>query len=183
MNRFNRACSAAAIGLFATAALAGCGTGQISQTTDQASAVNGSAATVGDLALRDVRIQAVQTGDALKPGDTVDLVFVASNQSLSEADELTGITSAVGKVSVTGSKSLPAGGVLVVSAPVASDLTAAPATPKQSRGADNTSAGAATLTLDKPISNGLTYDFTFDFKRAGEIKLAVPISAEGASHH
>ena len=183
MNRFNRACNAAVLGLIATAALAGCGTGQISQTTDQASAVNGSAATAGDLALRDVRIQAVQSGDALKPGDTVDLVFVASNQSMSDADELTGITSSVGKVSVTGSKALPAGGVLVVSAPVSPDLSAAPATPKPEHGADTTSTGAATVTLDKPISNGLTYDFTFDFKRAGEVKLAVPISAEGASHH
>lgn len=37
--------------------------------------------------------------------------------------------------------------------------------------------GAATVTLDEPIQNGLTYEFTFDFKNAGQIRVNVPISA------
>jgi len=117
VNSFSRAFNKAAIALIAAAALAGCGTGQISQTADQASAVNGASATVGDLALRDVRIQATQTGDALEPGQTVDLVFVVSNQSPDTNDELSDIKTSVGKVSPTGSKTVPVGGVLVVSQP------------------------------------------------------------------
>ncbi|MDQ2626192.1 MAG: hypothetical protein M3Y90_04235 [Actinomycetota bacterium] len=178
MNRFNRVVTALAV----AAALAGCGTGQISQSADQAPAVNGSSATVGDLALRDVRIQAVQTGDTLEAGQTVDLVFVATNQSTDTGEELTGINSSVGKVSVIGSRSVPAGGVLVVSAPAGPDLPTAPASKALSE-VSNAGTAAATVTLDKAISNGLTYDFTFDFKHAGPVRLAVPISAGVLLHH
>ncbi|OBG02599.1 hypothetical protein [Mycolicibacter sinensis] len=177
MNRFNRVVTALAV----AAALAGCGTGQISQSADQASAVNGASATVGELALRDVRIQAVQAGDALEAGQTVDLVFVASNRSTDTGDELTGINSSVGKVSVIGAKSVPAGGVLIVSAPAGPDQPTAPAS-KALPEVTNASTAAAAVTLDKAISNGLTYDFTFDFKKAGPIRVAVPISAGTLLH-
>lgn len=164
----------AAAGL--TTLIAACGAGQIAQT-DQASAVNGTEGTVGEVALRDVRIQAVQsTGDFLKPGRTVDLLFVASNQSADSSDELTGISTDVGKVALAGDKKLPAGGVLVVGAPVSQDLAPTPAL-GAARDSGATGTAAATVTLDKPITNGLTYDFTFDFKQAGQISLAVPISA------
>ncbi|MGV0697334.1 hypothetical protein [Mycolicibacter sinensis] len=178
MNRFNRVVTALAV----AAALAGCGTGQISQSADQAPAVNGTSATVGDLALRDVRIQAAQDGDALEAGQTVDLLFVATNQSTDTGEELTGISSSIGKVSVVGGRSVPAGGVLVVSAPAGPDLPTAPASKALSE-VSNASTAAATVTLDKAISNGLTYDFTFDFKNAGPVRMAVPISAGVLSHH
>lgn len=182
MNWFSRAFNKAAIGLVAAAALAGCGTGQISQTADQASAVNGASATVGNLALRDVRIQATQTGDALEPGQTVDLVFVVSNQSTETDDELTDIKTPVGKVSpLTGGKTVPVGGVLIVSAPTGPELPTAPAAKALPEVADANTA-AATLTLDQAIMNGLTYDFTFDFKKAGSVTVAVPISAGTLSH-
>lgn len=181
MDRFNRTFSKAAIGLIAAAALAGCSAGQISQSADQASAVNGSAAAAGELALRDVRIQAVQNSDVLEAGTTVDLVFVAANQSPEAADELTGITSPVGKVSVTGNRTVPPSGTLVVSAPAGPDLPNAPASKAlpEVTGASN---AAATVTLDEAISNGLNYEFTFDFKNAGPIRMAVPISAGVLSH-
>lgn len=179
MNRFNMALNVAATGLATAVALAGCGTGQIAQTTDQVSAVNGTAGSIGDVALRDVRIQAVQSGDFLQPGHTVDLVFVATSQSTESGDELTGISTGVGEVSVAGNKKLPAGGVLIVSAPTGQDLTATPA-PRDLNSAAGPDTATATVTLDKPITNGLTYDFTFDFKKAGSISLAVPISADSA---
>ncbi|HET9876507.1 MAG TPA: hypothetical protein VFQ37_12215 [Mycobacterium sp.] len=170
-----------AAGLAAAAALAGCGTGQVAQTTDQSSAVNGTEGVVGHLALRDVRMQAVQSGDSVQPGRTVDLVFVASNQSTDTDDELTGISTDIGKVSVAGSKQLPAGGMLIVSAPTGPGAVSA-ATLKELRGAEDADIATAAVTLDKPISNGLTYDFTFDFKEAGPISLAVPVSAGVAPH-
>ncbi|MEO8814474.1 MAG: hypothetical protein ABI307_15415 [Mycobacterium sp.] len=175
MNRFNIALNVGAAGLATAVALAGCGTGQIAQTTDQVSAVNGTAGSVGDVTLRDVRIQAVEDGDFLQPGYTVDLVFVATSQSTESGDELTRISTTVGEVSMAGNRKLPAGGALIVNA-TGQGLTATP-TPRDLKGAAAADTATATVTLDKPITNGLTYDFTFDFKRAGSISLAVPISA------
>ena len=38
----------------------------------------------------------------------------------------------------------------------------------------------ASVALTKPIRNGLTYNFTFTFEKAGQKTLAVPISAGNA---
>ena len=35
----------------------------------------------------------------------------------------------------------------------------------------------ASVMLTKPITNGITYNFTFDFERAGQGTIPVPISA------
>ncbi len=48
------------------------------------------------------------------PGDTVDLVLVAVNQSPDITDKLVGITTDIGKVTVTGDPTLHASGVLFV---------------------------------------------------------------------
>jgi hypothetical protein len=162
--------------LVAAAVLAGCSTGQVSQTANQASAVNGSEGTVGHVAVRDVRILAEQHGDFLEPGQTVDLVFVASNQSSVTDDALTGISSDIGEVSLTGSKQLPANGMLIVGTPTGQEAAPLPALQKL-RDVEDTHVAAATVMLNKPITNGLNYDFTFDFKEAGQISLIVPISA------
>ena len=46
--------------------------------------------------------------------------------------------------------------------------------PLQSSGA-----AKATVNLTKPITNGLTYNFTFKFEKAGRARWMVPISAAG----
>lgn len=161
----------AVCGLLVATALAGCGAGQISQTATQAPAVNGTTGTFKNITLRNVHIQAVQSGDALKPGSDVDLVFLASNLSPDSPDQLVGITSDVGTVTVTGKTDVPPSGVLVVGTPDG-------VTPLSSvEGADGADAKIA---LTKPISNGLTYDFTFTFAKAGQTTLSVPISAGAA---
>ena len=78
------------VGLVALVAalLSGCGAGQISQTATQEPAVNGNKATINNVALRDIHMQAAQTGDFLQPGRTVDLVLVAINQSPDIKDRL-----------------------------------------------------------------------------------------------
>jgi len=43
--------------------------------------------------------------------------------------------------------------------------------------AERADAAKAKLALSKPITNGLTYQFTFAFEKAGETTVAVPISA------
>jgi hypothetical protein len=160
----------AAGGLIGAVALAGCSAGQLSQTSTQESAVDGSQAVIKDVALRNVRIQAQQDTDFLRPGATVDLVLVVINQSPDVADKLVGISTDIGKVTVTGNPTLPAGGTLFVGTPNGQNRKAVEAV----EAADT---AKATVALDKPITNGPNYNFTFDFENAGRVSLAVPISA------
>jgi copper(I)-binding protein len=41
----------------------------------------------------------------------------------------------------------------------------------------NVTPATAEVTLSKPITNGLTYNFTFNFEKAGQTTVAVPLSA------
>jgi copper(I)-binding protein len=159
----------AASGLAVAVVLSGCGAGQISQTATQEPAVNGTSANIGEVALRNIHLRATQTTDYIQPGREVELLFQASNNSPDVNDKLVSITSDVGTVSLTGDAALPAGGALVVGAPDGQT------TPLES--VEPTGAVEAMVALTKPITNGLTYDFTFEFEKAGKGTVAVPISA------
>lgn len=165
MDRFKLA----ACGLAAAVALVGCSSGQVSQMTTQEPAVNGTSANLGPIALRNVHLRAEQVTDFVRPGKEVELIFQASNASPEEADKLESITSDVGTVTLTGDTTLPAAGVLTVGAPDGQ------ITPLES--VEAAEAAEATVELTKPITNGLTYDFTFTFEKAGETTVRVPISA------
>ncbi len=175
MNRFKIGLRVAVIGVLAlvAAALSGCGTGQISQTAVQEPAVNGNKVNINNVLLRNIRIQAAQTGDFVHPGRTVDLVLVAVNQSPDVADRLVGITSDIGTVAVSGDGRLPAGGMLFLGPPEGQRVAPGPL--------ESNNAAKATVNLTKPISNGLTYNFTFNFEKAGQASVLVPISAGLAS--
>ncbi len=160
----------AAGGLLGAIALTGCGSGQLSQTASQVPAINGTQMAINNVLLRNVHIQAVQTGDFLQPGHTVDLILVATNQSADFADKLVGITTEIGTVTLSGDSQVPAGGVLFVGSPDGQNQQAVDAV----EAAEN---AKAIVALDKPITNGLTYNFTFDFEKAGSGSLKVPISA------
>ena len=169
--------AALAVGaVIAAVTFTGCSAGQLSQTSMQQSAVDGNAAVVQNIALRNVHIQALQTGDYLRPGATVDLVLVAINQSPEVADKLVGVTTDIGKVTVTGDPTLPPSGVLFFGNQNG-----------QSKNADHAiEAGdsvKATITLTKPITNGPNYEFTFTFEKAGSVNVAVPISAPDGPRH
>lgn len=174
MNRFKSRSSAvtvalAACGLAAAAALSGCSAGQVAQTATQQAAVNGTAATVGNITLRNVHLRAALTTDYVQPGREVELLFVASNGSPDSPDKLVSVTSDLGTVTLSGDTSLPPNGVLVVGEP---DGQIAPL-----ESAETAEAAKATIDLTKPITNGLTYNFTFAFQKAGETSVPVPISA------
>ncbi|WP_133691524.1 MULTISPECIES: hypothetical protein [Mycobacteriaceae] len=172
MNRLTNRLVAASAGLAACGLiLTGCGAGQISQTADQESAVNGSTGNAGNMALRNVHIQAVQSGDALKPGQTVELVFVAANTSPDTNDKLVSVSTDVGTVAVTGATAIPAGTSLIVGTPDGQPEAAALGSAQPTK---------AEVTLSQPITNGLTYKFTFDFDKSGQATISVPISAGGA---
>jgi len=174
VNRFKTRAAAASglavLSIFAAATLTGCSSGQISQTASQESAVDGSSTNIGQIALRDVRIQADQTGDAVQPGKPVDLLFVATNQSGDSPDRLLSVSSDIGSVTVAGDATVPPLGMLFVGAPYqrnAAALSALKPAP----------AVAATVTLNRPISNGPLYNFTFTFERNGQATLGVPVTA------
>ena len=158
-------------GLLVATALAGCGAGQVSQVATQEPAVNGTVGNIGDIALRNVHIQAVVTGVAVEPGNTVPLVFNAANGSAETDDRLVSISTDVGTVSVTGDTAIPAQGNLSVGDPDGADALGV---------IEDMNAATAIVTLTKPIRNGLLYDFTFNFERAGQKTLAVPLSAGSA---
>ena len=144
MNRLTNRLTATTAGLAAFGLLlTGCGSGQISQTAGQEAAVNGMSANLKNIALRNVHLQSSQSGDYLQPGRIVPLVFVAANDSPDVNDKLVGISSDVGNVVLTGDGSIAAGSALVAGV-----------------GGGET----AQVTLTKPITNGLSYNFTFDFE-------------------
>jgi copper(I)-binding protein len=149
--------------------LSGCGAGQISQTAVQEPAINGNRISINNILLRDVRIQADQPKDFVQPGRTVNLVLVVVNQSPDVADRLVGVTSDIGTVTVSGDGRVPPSGMLFLGKPEGQNV--APGPP------DSGNAAKATVSLSKPISNGLTYNFTFTFEKAGQGTVSVPISA------
>ncbi|MDT5118338.1 MAG: hypothetical protein QOE30_4077 [Mycobacterium sp.] len=177
MNRFKTSLAVrlsargALVGVVAliAAVLTGCGAGQISQMATQEPAVNGNKVSFNNVALRDVRIQATQTGDFLRPGKTVDLVLVAVNQSPDVADRLLGITTDIGTVTITGDTHIPPSGMLFIGTPEGQNAAPGPL--------NSNSAAKASVSLAKPITNGLSYNFTFTFEKAGQASVLVPISA------
>jgi len=169
MNRFNtRASRLAAAALAAGLALTGCSAGQVSQSANQEPAVNGTVSSVGDIALRNVFVRAPQTADYVQPGTDVELIFAAANNSADVADKLVSVTTDIGTVTLSGDPSIPADGLLLVGDPDGHDALGT---------VEREDAAKAEIALSKPISNGLTYDFTFTFERAGATTFTVPISA------
>ena len=170
MNRFSNRIVAASAGLAACGLiLTGCGSGQISQVASQEAAVNGTSANAKSIALRNVHLLVDQSGAFVQPGKVVPLVFVAANNSADVDDKLVSITSDVGTVAMSGNGAIPAGRALVV----------APKGQAEAMGA--AAPAAAGVTLSKPITNGLSYPFTFTFEKAGSTTVSVPLSAgEGA---
>ena len=94
---------------------------------------------------------------------------LAVNQSPDITDRLVSITSDIGTVTVDGDARLPAGGMLFIGKPDGQNVAPGPL--------QSNNAVKATVALAKPISNGLTYDFTFNFEKAGQASVLVPISA------
>ena len=72
-------------------------------------------------------------------------------------------------VALTGQAKIAPGGTLVVGTP---DLQ-----PSELDATEGAASAEAAVALSKPISNGLTYGFTFTFEKAGTKKVEVPISA------
>jgi copper(I)-binding protein len=159
----------AACGFAAAVLLSGCGAGQISQSANQAPGINGTAATEGQIGLRNVHLRGDQTTDYIEPGQTVELLVAIANNSPDQPDRLVRVTSDVGTVTLTGDTSVPAGGILMIGEPDGQIAAL--------ESAEAADVADAEVALTEPISNGLTYAFTFQFEKAGETTVQVPISA------
>jgi hypothetical protein len=169
--------SAVAVGAIASGLLIGttaCGAGQTSQTANQASAVNGNSATVGPLALRDVAVVFPESGDvAFANGGPLEMSFLISNTSPDVSDSLESIEFAEGngRVTIDGPTDIPATKSLRAGQPGLLLVTEGPEDPSEER-ISVTITGAG-----KAITPGLTVPLTFDFEKAGEVTVNVPVDA------
>jgi hypothetical protein len=134
---------AIAVGLVALG-VAGCGSGQVTQTDNMEPAVNGNKGDVGALALRNVAIAYPESGGYDKGGEAPLLLTIVNTGGTD--DELTAVsTPAAGTVEITGDKTLPARTALEAVAP---DESAASSSvePTESAPASAESSGASSET-------------------------------------
>ncbi len=136
--------------------IAGCAAGQVSQTADAISTVDGARATVGQIELRDVSFEA-PGAEGWAAGDDVRLQFFAVNSDPVEADELVSVTS--GSFDGESGQSLP------VEIPAG-----------QSVDFRDTAGETVELTgLADQLYSSVRVDVTFTFERAGEVTVSVPV--------
>jgi hypothetical protein len=110
--------------------LAGCSAGQIAQTAGMEPAVNGGTGQAGDIAVRDVQL-VYPDGGSYAVGSAVPLRGVIVNAGLGE-DQLVDVTSAWGKVVITGDRNLPAGKTLAIESVVSTPSATTTAPPPSS---------------------------------------------------
>lgn len=184
--------------------IAGCGSGQVTQTDSIEPAVNGNQGNAGDVALRDVLVSYPPEG-TYKAGDDAPLTLTIVNTGGTD-DELTSVSSpAAAKVELIGRGALPARSGLQVVVPPASEETSS-AEPSATSSAPSSSPSSAPSSgaseSSEPVSEpsatetapeevgtmsivltGLTKDLaigknvpiTFVFAEAGQITINVPI--------
>jgi copper(I)-binding protein len=178
---------AAAVAVGATALLAAaCSAGQTAQTSTEQSTVDGTSATAGKIALRDLRIAYPYNG-RYTAGSSAVLQFAAVNTG-GQADKL---------VSVSVESSVAS--TVVLRPPTATSQSASPSgSPSASASAsssaptdgqqsvdlpagtlvdfDNDAALAQLLDLRAALISGQTVPITFTFARGGSVTVAVPVA-------
>lgn len=187
---------ARSIGLAAAAALvtSACAAGQVAQTADQKSTIDGVNASVGDIGLRAVSIEAPTDMPSYPRTSDAQLKMVLVNDG-STADTLTSIATPVAtswanfldltdafevqqsslyaaKHGTAPDDSLPKG---LRSAVIAPDARASFGTPEAK--------GAILLTgLRKEVFPGTSFKITFTFAKAGKITVTVPVQVGESPH-
>lgn len=164
-----------ALALAGMLALSGCGSGQLSQTSEEGAAVNGAGAQQGDVVIRDMQIvypQRPASPDSLYPrGGSAPLRFGIVNEG-PVADRLVKVSSPIASaVTVNGDASLPQNILLVGG----SEGGTAPS-------------GVRPITIEltgltQPIRAGVSVPVTLTFERAGTTTVQAPVGAppEGGS--
>lgn len=140
----------------AVALTSGCAAGQIAQTADSISTVDGARGSVGAIELRNISFEAPDT-DGWIAGDDVGLRFYAANEDPVESDELVAVTSEFfdGEAGQSLPVEIPAG-----------------------QGVDFSDQGGATVELTgltEQLYSSVRVDVTFSFQRAGDVTVSVPV--------
>jgi hypothetical protein len=162
--------------LVATFALTGCSAGAVTQTSSQASAVNGATGQVGNLLVRNATIDfppntAPNAGAAYQPGGAAPLSLTLVNNGAA-ADKLLAVSSPVaGAGQVTGDATIPAGSTVSVGNNVGTDSQAL---------AGRTIAIKLTG-LVGPVRAGLTYPVVLRFQNAGVLSVNLPVGEPAAA--
>ncbi|MDQ4119229.1 MAG: hypothetical protein M3235_20050 [Actinomycetota bacterium] len=157
--------------------LAGCGSGQQSQTANQVTATNGAGGAVGTIVVRDAQIGADRqpvAGDALyRTGQDVPIQVTIINDATMRApdalapDRLVAVSSPIARTGqIVGDAQIPDGQVLVAGYQRPAAATTVAGTRQ---------VGIVLRGLTTPVRAGMTYPVTFTFARAGSLRLEVPV--------
>ncbi|WP_410593239.1 hypothetical protein [Amycolatopsis sp. lyj-23] len=139
-----RVLGAGVLALGAALALAGCGAGQITQTSTQQAAVNGTHAQVKNIDLRNAAVQYPTSGPGYAAGATPALTLTIVNRDARD-DSLVSVTvEGGGQATIDGSKAVVAGHSLVIGPDAAAEST---------NEVQPTSSGAPTSSSSAPSSS------------------------------
>lgn len=188
------AVSALATGVVTAAlALAGCGAGQITQTSAQVAGVSGGQATVGAIAIRNAEFAYEETENAsvYTRGQDAPVTMSIVNSAATD-DKLVSASSPVARsVRISGEAAVVAGRTLLVEGvPAVAATASAAATPSASAGPTSTAPTSAAAAPDEEakgaqvvlvgvneeIRPGLTYPVTLTFEKAGTVTVLVPVA-------
>ncbi|PYE20037.1 hypothetical protein DFR67_102175 [Williamsia limnetica] len=175
-SRFVSAVAAATIASGLLIGTTACGAGQIAQTANQAPAINGNEIDAGPLALRDVHIVFPKDGStqAFVNGGPLEMAFLIANGSPDTADTLESISFAdgSGEVEIEGKTEIGPNQSLRAGEPALLLTTSEePSNPSEER-------ITVTVTGAPPsLTPGLTVPMVFDFEKAGQTTIEVPVDA------
>ncbi|HEY6423247.1 MAG TPA: hypothetical protein VIY28_08410 [Pseudonocardiaceae bacterium] len=171
LTRTPLALAALVVACCTTAAVAGCGAGQITQTDRQVAAVDGAYGDVGkNIALRNVLIPYPHNAQGVYPaGSSVPVMLTIINQG-ELPDELIAVTTpTVGQVLVMGTTTIPPGSsVASISDSTSTFKPTSPLVVGELR---------IVLNTNQPLHAGLNTPITFVFRNAGQLTLPVPMAA------
>jgi copper(I)-binding protein len=136
---------AVAIGVSALLGIVGCSAGQVAQTAEMESGVNGNNGQVGNLLLRDVMVAFPENGEAYKVGEEAPLLLTIVNRG-GEDDELVGVTSPAGEVEIVGNAKIPARSALQVVLPADNPAATTETPPETSSSSSESESGSESTT-------------------------------------
>ncbi|KLL96940.1 MULTISPECIES: hypothetical protein [Rhodococcus] len=182
-----RVVTALALAAGAALTMSACSAGQITQTSTQVAAINGSNVDAGSLALRNVHVIYPDSEEySIEPGGTAQLGFTIVNLDPYVGDQLTGISTDFA-ASVTGARlEIPPQSSVVagVSEENAALVEEVDESPRPNSTEETPSPAPAEVVnnvelvnLSEGVRPGLTIPVTFTFAEAGDVTLSVPIDA------
>ncbi|MGI5126277.1 hypothetical protein ACQEVB_05620 [Pseudonocardia sp. CA-107938] len=179
MRRTPRIRSTAAVvgAVLGAVVLAGCGAGQVTQTSRQVTAVDGANANAGPIAVRNALFplgKSVESAVAYPRGSSAPLQLVIVNSG-SANDELLSVSSPIaGTGTVTGKRDVPAGRALVVEGAPAATVAA---TPSATSSATPAAAAGATPSATPAVTPSATAAASSSTPSAGALPTDAPDTA------